>query len=65
MTDSNETTLLLSFGIITILATLAGLHYRDSLCYLCCRTILRAWQSRRSPGRSAITQAHTQCRCNR
>jgi hypothetical protein len=44
MSDSSNTALVLSFGIITLLATLAGLHYRDSLCCLCCRSLIRAWR---------------------
>ena len=33
-----DTSLVLSFGIFSLIATLAALHYRDSLCCLCCRT---------------------------
>ncbi|KAF1828515.1 hypothetical protein BDW02DRAFT_227050 [Decorospora gaudefroyi] len=43
MSDSNETTLLICFGIFTLMATLASLHYRDSLCCLFCRSLMRAW----------------------
>jgi hypothetical protein len=43
MSNSSETSLVVSFGIITLVATLAGLHYRGSLCCLFCRTLIRAW----------------------
>lgn len=43
MSDTNETTLVICFGIFTLLATLAGLHYRDSLCCLFCRSLMAAW----------------------
>lgn len=46
MTDSNEATLVICFGIFTLLATLAGLHYRDSLCCLCCGVLFNAWHHR-------------------
>ncbi|CBX92015.1 predicted protein [Plenodomus lingam JN3] len=41
----NETTLVICFGIITIIATVAGLHYRDSLCCLMCRSLVGAWST--------------------
>jgi hypothetical protein len=47
MADTNETTLVICFGVFTLLATLAGLHYRDSLCCLCCRVLFNAWHRRR------------------
>jgi hypothetical protein len=46
MTDTNEATSVISFGIFTLLATLAGLHYRDSLCCLPCCVLFNAWNHR-------------------
>ncbi|KAF2846268.1 hypothetical protein T440DRAFT_482634 [Plenodomus tracheiphilus IPT5] len=43
MADNNETTLVICFGIFTLLTTIPGLHYRDSLCCLVCRSLVRAW----------------------
>ncbi|KAF2635096.1 hypothetical protein P280DRAFT_412255 [Massarina eburnea CBS 473.64] len=41
--SSTDTALLISFGILTLLATIAGLHYRDSLFCLLCRSLHHAW----------------------
>ncbi|KAH8730302.1 hypothetical protein GQ44DRAFT_701140 [Phaeosphaeriaceae sp. PMI808] len=43
MANNTETSLIISFGIFTLIAALASLHYRDSLCCLCFRSLLRAW----------------------
>jgi hypothetical protein len=43
MPESNENTLVILFGVFTLVATLASLHYRDSLCCLFCRSLINAW----------------------
>ncbi|KAF2127326.1 hypothetical protein P153DRAFT_387869 [Dothidotthia symphoricarpi CBS 119687] len=48
MSGSSDTSLVILFGIFTLIATLAGLHYRDSLCCLICRSLLRAWSDEAS-----------------
>lgn len=41
--NTSDTALLITFGILTLLAAIAGIHYRDSLCCLFCRSLSRAW----------------------
>ncbi|KAF2872621.1 hypothetical protein BDV95DRAFT_542850 [Massariosphaeria phaeospora] len=46
MSSSDSTTstaLLVTFGIFTLLTTIAGIHYRDSLCCLFYRSLHGAW----------------------
>lgn len=46
MSSSTDTALLIVFGIISFLAAVAGMHYRDSLCCLFCRSLFQAWFTR-------------------
>ncbi|KAF2737294.1 hypothetical protein EJ04DRAFT_431370 [Polyplosphaeria fusca] len=39
---STEAALAILFGIMALLTSVAGLHYRDSLCSIMCRTLYRA-----------------------
>ncbi|KAF1960224.1 hypothetical protein CC80DRAFT_465931 [Byssothecium circinans] len=41
--SSTDTTLLVSFGVLTLIVAIAGIHYRDSLFCLLCRSLHRAW----------------------
>jgi hypothetical protein len=43
MANDNDVPLIVSFGVLTIFITIAGLHYRDSLCCFACRTLSAAW----------------------
>ncbi|KAF2256278.1 hypothetical protein BU26DRAFT_18157 [Trematosphaeria pertusa] len=40
---TTDTVLLATFGVLSLIAAVAGIHYRDSLCGIFCRQLRRAW----------------------
>ncbi|KAI8934189.1 hypothetical protein NX059_008938 [Plenodomus lindquistii] len=43
MANISNNTLVICFGVLTLLVTVAGLHYRDSLCCMIGRSLVGAW----------------------
>ncbi|KAF2635100.1 hypothetical protein P280DRAFT_198997 [Massarina eburnea CBS 473.64] len=41
--SNTNTAFLVLFGILSLLFAIAGLHYKDSLCCLLCRSLLQSW----------------------
>ncbi|KAI2485299.1 hypothetical protein Ptr902_04239 [Pyrenophora tritici-repentis] len=43
MSENNDMPPAIVFGILSLIVALLGLHYRDSLCCLCFRSLMEAW----------------------
>ncbi|KAF2690875.1 hypothetical protein K458DRAFT_64111 [Lentithecium fluviatile CBS 122367] len=64
-TDSTDTLLLIAFGVLTILIAIAGIHHRDSLCCLFCRSLHQAWNRETHSSYEQLRLQLCRCRCRR